>query len=532
MTALTTILRTIVHLELTQVWHRLYYILKKRLSPPKGQQLLKKSAPPSLPYTGEFRFLEQPTRFTPPDSFCFLDIKHDFNKRIDWNLSRYGKLWTYNLNYFDYLLQAALPAAEGLRLIHRFLDDLPQVTTGLDPYPVSLRIMNWVKFTLQNDLSDARISEAIAGHTAYLSKNLEHHLLGNHLLENAFALCFGALCTGDQKLLNKGRQLLRRQLTEQVLPDGGHYERSAMYHQLLLSRLLELIHVLDRQSPHETGNDELAWLRHRAALMLGWMQNMYVSSRHMPKFNDAAEGIAPDAQQLVSYAAAQNIAPASTRLKESGFRRLGNTHFEVLADVGNITPSYQPGHAHAGTFSFELFFDGVPTIVNTGTSTYEQGARRQLERSTPAHNTVSVNQADSSEIWAAHRVGRRAPVSLLTDTHKTLEALHNGYKRFQATHLRRFEMLDDALVITDEIRSSHRKNQATAHLHFHPEASVELTDGKLVVNGKLEISFTGADSVSMADYLYAAGFNRLVPARVCRVDFGRLLKTVICSRAS
>ncbi len=37
-------------------------------------------------------------------TFKFLNIEHTFDK-IDWNYDGWGKLWTYNLNYFDFLLQ-------------------------------------------------------------------------------------------------------------------------------------------------------------------------------------------------------------------------------------------------------------------------------------------------------------------------------------------------------------------------------------------------------------------------------------------
>ncbi|MCK5662355.1 MAG: hypothetical protein KAI17_02665, partial [Thiotrichaceae bacterium] len=36
------------------------------------------------------------------DQFTFLNLSHEFEDVIDWNCPAYGKLWTYNLNYFDY----------------------------------------------------------------------------------------------------------------------------------------------------------------------------------------------------------------------------------------------------------------------------------------------------------------------------------------------------------------------------------------------------------------------------------------------
>ena len=45
--------------------------------------------------------------------FTFLNIPHDFSDKIDWNYRSYGKLWTYNLNYFDFLNQEEMSKEIG-----------------------------------------------------------------------------------------------------------------------------------------------------------------------------------------------------------------------------------------------------------------------------------------------------------------------------------------------------------------------------------------------------------------------------------
>ena len=47
-----------------------------------------------------------------------------------------------------------------------------------------------------------------------------------------------------RKLHAAGARILLRELPEQVLADGGHFERSPMYHALLLHGLLDLVNVL------------------------------------------------------------------------------------------------------------------------------------------------------------------------------------------------------------------------------------------------------------------------------------------------
>ena len=74
-----------------------------------------------------------------------------------------------------------------------------------------------------------------------LSKNLEYHLLGNHLLENGFALWFAAHFFDNAYYFKLSKRIIIKQLDEQILKDGGHFELSPMYHQLMLYRVLDCI---------------------------------------------------------------------------------------------------------------------------------------------------------------------------------------------------------------------------------------------------------------------------------------------------
>ena len=76
-------------------------------------------------------------------------------------------------------------------------------------------------------------------------------MLGNHLLENAFSLLFGAYYFQDEKLYTKSYDLLISELNEQVLKDGAHFELSPMYHQIILSRLLDSIQLIKLNSDME-----------------------------------------------------------------------------------------------------------------------------------------------------------------------------------------------------------------------------------------------------------------------------------------
>src|SRR5690606_31529788 len=90
-------------------------------------------------------------------------------------------------------------------------------------------------------------------------------------------------------------------------------------------------------------------------------------------------------------------------LSASGYRKLVRENMELVADIHGISPSYQPGHAHADHLSFVLQVGGNPFIVDMGISTYEIGERRAYERSTKAHNTVTLDDQNTSEVWSGFR---------------------------------------------------------------------------------------------------------------------------------
>ena len=153
-------------------------------------------------------------------------------------------LWAYNLNYMDWLLQPDMTFEQGSEWVERFITDLPTNRIGLDPYPIALRSINWIKFigrhhkkVESNRLQ--RWNDSLYAQCKLLERKLEYQLLGNHLLEDAYALFIASIYFSDKKMYDKASCLLYKELDEQILPDGSHYEQSPMYHCILLDRLLD-----------------------------------------------------------------------------------------------------------------------------------------------------------------------------------------------------------------------------------------------------------------------------------------------------
>jgi hypothetical protein len=510
---------TIRYLKLRQIYFRLFYYTRNHFRNLIGctysSSVLSRAAQPSLqtsiPSTG----------LLVGDEFTFLNLSQSFDEKVDWNISVFGKLWNYNLNYFEYLNQKELSQDKGLSLILDFIRQMSTNINGLEPYPISLRGINWIKFLTKYQIRNQKIDNSLYAQYNILMDKLEYHLLGNHLLENAFSLLFGAYYFRDEKLYNKARMILENELEEQILKDGAHFELSPMYHQIMLFRVLDCINLV--QNNIWKHKELLELLTSKAKLMLDWLNTMTFENGDIPLLNDSANHIAPTTEQLNDYAAILRIGGYSQpsifnhQLNESGYRKIKKKRYECIIDVGNIGPDYIPGHAHSDTFNFIVYVEGDPLIVDTGLSTYEPNQRRMIERSTSSHNTVEVDGLNQSEVWNGFRVARRAKIIHLDDNSHTIEATHDGYKRIGALHTRKFTLNERSIVIEDWINSA-SEHQCIAYLHFCPKVRPVIKDNKIIID-QTRIIIDNAKKIEIEAYRYAPEFNKLINAFRVKIAF-------------
>jgi uncharacterized heparinase superfamily protein len=503
---------TLRHLKPVQIYGRLrFQAVRPRLDI--------RPCPPLRPTTGEW---VAPARRRQsqmgPGRFSFLNEPRDIGAG-GWDDEQLAKLWRYNLHYFDDLNAAGAEhrARWHEDLVSRWIaENRPGQGTGWEPYPTSLRIANWIKWALSGHALSAQARDSLAQQARWLARRLEYHLLGNHLLANAKALTFAGMYfegAEAENWLATGSDILRRQLPEQVLPDGGHFELSPLYHTLALEDLLDLANA--GQAFAGTLDPALnKAISQRIGPMRSWLAVMCHPDGEISFFNDAATGLAPSPTEVEAYAARLGlppVAPPSSRatcLRDSGYIRLEDGPAVALLDVARIGPDYLPGHAHADTLSFELSLWGRRVLVNSGTSVYGTGPERLRQRGTAAHNTVTVDGQNSSEVWSGFRVARRArPQNLgVSEEHRIgVECAHDGYERLanRPIHRRAWSMDSRGLRVLDIVTSAGIPSQA--RFHFHPEVSVALDEE----SGKGSARISGAGALNM-DIL--AGKGRLEPS--------------------
>lgn len=452
--------------------------------------------------------------------FTFLNETRVFGERIVWEQPGRNQLWTYNLHYFDYLVDLGLyfratgdehAARIGEELVRDWIAANPPSSLGWQPYPSARRIANWVYavrlfapvWAAADELMDT-VALSVSRQAALLASDLEYHLLGNHLIADARALVVaGATLSGNGPAgwLAKGLALLWEELDEQTLSDGFHFERSPMYHAIVLQDVLECVLVA-----RAVGADVPAASLQTLARMADALEAVLHPDGDIPLFHDSALGIAPCPAHVLSVAAQvlsrQHgvTAPPSARLlawigasgsamepaavaRKSAIATAGGFVIvdgdrpgdRLIADCGEIGPRYLPGHGHCSALSYELSCGGERLVVDSGVDAYYADDRwRAFFRGTRAHNTVALADTEQSEIWGQFRVAGSARVALhgsgATDGLAWLEASHNGFGRRHRglVHKRAIFCLPCGWVVFDRLEG-HCAEPAVTLVHLHPD---------------------------------------------------------------
>lgn len=447
-----------------------------------------------------------------------------------WTAPARSSLVRYNLHYFD--CAGSAEPGESETWCRTLIDDWiaanpPGTPIAWDPYPISLRIVNWLKLALRRGPLSAAAMSSLVHQARWLEANLEHDIKANHLFANAKALLFAGLAlTGPDagRWLRKGRAILLCEAVVQQLADGAHFERSPMYHALFVEDLLDLVNLATC-----TGETDLATaLAPRIGPALRWLEMMTHPDGEIAFFNDAATGIAARHHELVAYASrlgiAQSAPPNVLGSGASGYHCLGGSGAVILADIAPVGPDCQPGHAHADTLSFEMSLGGQRVIVNSGTSLYGLGAERERQRGTAAHSTLQLCGRDSSEVWSGFRVGRRARARVETKSPTTLEGSHDGYRRLpgRPLHSRRWTLGTQSLTVTDQVTGGvGHAWPAQVRYHLHPDIRVERTDQAIVLHcpDAFTVRVSCDRDLQIADGTWHPRFNATVSNRHLLIEW-------------
>jgi hypothetical protein len=347
--------------------------------------------------------------------FVYLNVGADFARGIRWRDRGASALWIYQLQYLGSVADLARTGrvADAVRIVASWRKDFEGRWDHVawHPYPTSLRLVNLcvaARAAGGFDALGAGVAQLVAQHAAYLLRHVENDVRGNHLLENARALLWagrafrgGAASTWERA----ARAIFEEEIPEQILPDGGHFELSPMYHCIVMRDLLEVRSLLGEGDP-------LVQLYVTPAVkrMAAFLSGIVCPDGDIPLLGDSVRGFGPPPATLLRLAGAKpNRDPGVKAFAHTGLHVMRNERIWAIFDAGPVCPPYLPAHGQADSLTIEVWVDGVCVVCDAGVFDYE-GAERAWGRSTRAHSAPAIGDADTSEVYGSFRVGGLAVV--------------------------------------------------------------------------------------------------------------------------
>ncbi len=497
---------TVKYLKPSQLYYRVY---RKMFTPRVTQRFDGNIPSKGKDWTHQTLHQESLLGF---ESATFLNETRQLNFPYSWNDETPGKLWVYNLHYFeDFLCYGSESKSDfHIDFFNKWIIENPVGEgNGWEPYPISLRLPNVLKAWLGGLELETKHFSSLYEQASFLSNDLEKHLLGNHYFVNLKALLFAGVIFNNKKWLALSTVGLIREIPEQIKQDGGYFELTPMYHALILVDMLDMLN-LSKAYPNRIATRLVQLICEKLPEMVRFMDLMSHPDGGVSFFNDSANGIAPTKDTILQYAEKLGIEINLNarddliieNLEDSGYLVATNKTTKLIFDAANVGPDYIPGHAHADTLSFEMSIGLERVFVNSGTSQYGLSPQRLLERQTKSHNTVEIDGKDSSQVWSGFRVAKRARVfnrRCETQGQKLImSASHDGYKTLLggAIHSRVLELNENTLKVIDDF--SGKYESAIARYYFHPSLMVKIEGDKLLVAGSdfnMEASLFGLDAV-------------------------------------
>jgi len=479
--------------------------------------------------------------------FTFLNQTRALPDPIDWQCliaPETTRLWRFHLEYQEYLLDLALAAHAtgeakwlerawsivGQWIAQSRTDEAIAGGDAWHPYCISRRVPVWIVlltlFPPQQGLRD-EVLRSVAAQASFLARHLEWDLGGNHLLENARALVLaGAFFAGKdaEGWLRRGSELFSRQLDEQILPHGEHFERSPMYHAQMLEAVLDVRDATAVVLPELSGRCSLAGMA-----MAGFLGELLHPDGEIPLLGDSCLGQTPSPAGLIArandgangngrhrVARSRGVPDALGRVVGDYWVFRHDRDF-VVFDAGPVGPDHLPAHAHADLLGFEASVDGRRLFVDSGVFGYDDDPMRRYCRLSAAHNVLQIDGRDQCDMWSRFRMGYRGwPDGLeagATHGFDWARSTHNAYRRYGVPVVGRWIACRPAgpwfIVNWAEGRGVHH---LAGRLHLHPEVEAEqATADKVLLHcpGRtLRLSALAPGSMELGAGWYCPDFGR------------------------
>ena len=449
--------------------------------------------------------------------------------KIIWEFNRHQHC--LQLGRALWLTQDERYAREIVRQLESWLDENPPLTgiNWASMLEIGFRSMSWTFaahfLALTRTPLPSRFFVALDRQLTHVEQHLSYYFSPNtHLTGEALALyvvgqAFPEL-PASQRWVATGRRILLREMERQILPDGGHAERSTHYQRYTLDFYLAALLTARRAADVDAARMFAGTVSRVADFTLAMADDdgrlpligdddggmlWPMAGRECNDVRDslAVAAVALDRPELAPWglqeetfwiAAPEALAndriqnpesriPASTTFPHTGYIVLRDGDGSHAVFDAGAHGYMNGGHAHADALSLTLRIGKRSLLVDPGTSTYTMDPQlRDRMRGSFNHNTLSVDGRPQSIPagpfhWKTSAAGR-VNASRHTAGFDWVEAVHDGYSPVE--HRRSIVRADGAgWLIVDEVRGPVSYQTATlqegpaahsaaAHWHFDP----------------------------------------------------------------
>jgi hypothetical protein len=546
MSRVSLLWHSVRHTPLPQLAHRLALIGKRKFMAALGPRpkAAGASSSPILPVREDLSLPPFPPRrrlVAVEDGKVFLrylNRKDPLGSEPDWHpraLEHGTRLEKLNLHYMEYL--EALDDAKFQGVVEHWIKNNPAYRPGYwldnwNSYALSIRCVVWMQqFAVRRERLDSGFAgllcASLALQVAFLERNLELDICGNHLIKNIKALLwagrFFAPSREASRWTQKGEALLGKEAALQILSDGMHEERSPAYHCQVFADLLECYLVM---VPGQA--------RDGLGVKLDAMAQVTLDLAHpdglISLFNDGGLNMTYTPGECLAVwrsLRGRQVRPSSqVSLRHAGYFGIRHGEDLLLVDCGPIGPDHLPAHGHGDMLAFEWDVEGKRIVVDAGVFEYHPGKWRDYSRATTSHNTVAIDRQDQCEFWKAFRVGRRGRTQLhdlrFDAGRFVLEGSHDGYRRLPGSplHSRRIEATTRRIAVEDRVTGGCGQ-AAQAFLLLHPDCSVNVRPGGASIgNGRLLVELRTDFPVEAVDAWWMPDFGDRRKTVQLRIDYG------------
>lgn len=357
---------------------------------------------------------------------------------------------------------------------------------------------------------------------------------GEEKLRARIALAYASLALPvSNSTARAARRNLERELTRQILPDGGHISRNPLTILELLADLLPL-----RQTYASSTEAPPKALVDAVDRMLPALRFFRHHDGNLALFNGVGATMPERTIAVLRHddAAGTPLAHAP----HSGYERLTMGQTTVIADTGLPPPVTASRDAHAGCLAFEMSSGRHRYIVNSGVDRYGPAEFRPLARSTAAHSTATINDTSSCRFSLTPGLATMLGTPIIAgptqvsveriegENEKGFIARHNGYQRlFGITHEREVVLTHNGSVIAGADRFTNgngkgprdnNRDHVVIRFHVHPQVTLAVEDDGLVtLRADRDDTWVFSSNIPLdiEDSLFFAGFHG--PARTRQI---------------